>query len=520
MKRTCTTVSILLLSVLIFTATGCFPDRHVTEPEYAPDFTRPSVSHVVPISNARNVPINIELSIWFSKLMQTESIPQNMILSIFVEMDSIRTLAFDPQNTGVAYAGKKGGGIFKSSDGGIRWEWISLENPELSVIDLEIGRTSSNLIYALTESMLYKSIDAGITWSAMESIQDIGALTSMTVSATNENILYVATNGNGVFKSTTGGDDWVAKNQGLRLGRRFNDVTISEHNDDILFIASEGDYIYRSIDGGESWVRVRDGLTSRDITIVHISSSDPGLVLAGSLDNGLFMSTNSGNDWTTVSDEVEYKMVYDVATHPENSDKIVMATDGGVYRSSTNGDAWEAIEIRSADNSILDGEPSYTVVFDPHLTETVFVGNDFGLFRGELTSGIVAYSADVDQDNLIVDGNYRFEKWKDTTMVVALRDYSDETSADNMVIHPYVNQRALGGWIAAGKVGPPPVDPNPDATRAILTPQIELLEGFRYKLVISGSFLGDDTYKGDPGVEDIHGNSMEYDFIRLFSTRK
>src|SRR5512133_3516744 len=86
----------------------------------------------------------------------------------------IAAMASDPQKPNVFYAGSFGAGMFKSIDSGETWSAINAGLPGLFINALAVDPTDSDVLYAGPfEQKLYKSTDGGKSWfSASEGIQE------------------------------------------------------------------------------------------------------------------------------------------------------------------------------------------------------------------------------------------------------------------------------------------------------------------------------------------------------------
>src|SRR5215212_11108643 len=84
------------------------------------------------------------------------------------------SIAFDPLNPNRAYCGTFGEGLWKTNDGGKKWDkigtgFISTSNvTSVSVTPLEMGDDGFNVLYAGTEpSEFYRSDDGGYSFKKM-----------------------------------------------------------------------------------------------------------------------------------------------------------------------------------------------------------------------------------------------------------------------------------------------------------------------------------------------------------------
>jgi len=161
----------------------------------------------------------------------------------------VRSLAIDPQNTDIVYAGMFGhASICKSTDGGATWDSVSIASDDTTVICIALAPSNSNIIYAGTVGndagvYVYKSTDAGQTWqkksNGLPQLHDPDSMrwhrpkgvNTLAIDPINPNFVYagIALEG-GIYKTTDGGDNWVAMNNGYN-GYPFTDIVVIDPGD-------------------------------------------------------------------------------------------------------------------------------------------------------------------------------------------------------------------------------------------------------------------------------------------------
>jgi hypothetical protein len=137
------------------------------------------------------------------------------------------------------YFGGTGGGVWKTTDGGLTWAPISDKDFKAGSIGaIEVAPSDPNVIYVGTgESPIrgnvspgngvYKSTDAGKTWTHI-GLGNAGQIGAIRVHPANADLVYVAVLGHafgpnperGVFRSKDGGKTWEKVRRGSRAGRR------------------------------------------------------------------------------------------------------------------------------------------------------------------------------------------------------------------------------------------------------------------------------------------------------------
>ncbi len=107
-----------------------------------------------------------------------------------------------------------GSTLFKSFDGGSTWRQSGvISTSSVSAGALVIDPTRPYIAYAGTEGSLYKSVDAGVTWTGLST--SMYGVTAIAFDPRNPDTLYAATRFQGVFRSPDGGESWTPFNAGL-----------------------------------------------------------------------------------------------------------------------------------------------------------------------------------------------------------------------------------------------------------------------------------------------------------------
>jgi photosystem II stability/assembly factor-like uncharacterized protein len=260
-----------------------------------------------------------------------------------------------------------GTGMYKSTNGGIDWTPIGLENTE-RIADVLVHPEDANVVYVAAlghlwnsneERGVYKSTDGGATWERILYIDEDTGAASLSMDPNNPDVLFAAMwshrrqpwtfdsglhGKSGLFKTTDGGATWKPLTNGLpdeELGRI--GVTVAPSNGQVVYASVETGTddtkgMYRSTDGGESWTITGP---NRNTSIrpfyfskVSIDPSNDSIVAKCGL-NGI-ISENAGKTWRTFDGAV-HSDFHDIWFNPNNGKHIIVATDGGVYESFDRG---------------------------------------------------------------------------------------------------------------------------------------------------------------------------------------
>jgi len=295
----------------------------------------------------------------------------------------------------VYYFGGTGGGVWKTSDGGINWEPITDKSVfgTGSVGAIGLSDSDPNTIYVgMGESPIrgnvshgdgvYKSTDAGKTWKRL-GLEDTRQISRIRVNPKNPDIVYVAAQGHvwapneqrGVFRSKDGGKTWQkVLYRSDKAGAC--DLIIDPTNANILYAAfwevyrkpwtlesgGAGSGIFKSSDGGDTWTEItrNPGLPKGTIGIVGITASpatpDRLWAIVEAEDGGVFRSENGGKTWTKVNEERRlrqrawyYSRIY---ADPKSADTVYVLNTG-FYKSNDAGKTFASMPVPHGDNHDL-----------------------------------------------------------------------------------------------------------------------------------------------------------------------
>lgn len=246
------------------------------------------------------------------------------------------SLAVDPLAPVTLYSGSSKTGLYKSLDGGISWDLASTQL--LCAYVLVIDPANSQVLYALSDQSLLKSVNSGQDWvPASDGIDWV--VQDLVIAPAAPHTLYAATYSGGVYKSTDGAAHWVAANTGMS-GRPMA-IAVDPENAETVYAGTYANEIFKSEDAGENWF-LTGVLPSevQGIISLAINPSDTLTIFAGTRDHGLFKSTDGGINWHSVN--IGISNTYVRVIEFDNLTQIAYAgtNSGGVLRSTDGGDNW------------------------------------------------------------------------------------------------------------------------------------------------------------------------------------
>jgi len=252
----------------------------------------------------------------------------------------INVVGTHPGNASTFYAGTDKG-FYVSRDGGRSWQQSNggIEPSPAGyrhVTDLAI---TGSLLY-ITPSFLQKSIDGGSSWQRTGWVSENPFATMLAVHPSNPNTVYAGTN-KGVYKSTDAGGTWSWVHGTLSVDA----ITVAPGNPQLLFRAvSTG--IFRSTDAGANWNQVSAQLTS--VKTIVVDPRNDAIVYAGTNASGVYKSTDGGSTWTAMNrctpgcapSTMNGIWVKSIVVDPGNSNIVYLGATEGLYKSTDGGANW------------------------------------------------------------------------------------------------------------------------------------------------------------------------------------
>jgi photosystem II stability/assembly factor-like uncharacterized protein len=300
---------------------------------------------------------------------------------------------------------------------GLRWRNIGPFRGGRSVAVAGVVSQPNVYYFGSVGGGVYKTTDGGVNWDPVSDGQGFGTGTvgAIAVSESDPNVVYVGmgeacirgnfSHGDGVYKSMDAGKTW--KRAGLEDTRIIGRVRIHPKNPDLVYVAALGHAagtneqrgVFRSRDGGKNWERVLFKSNKAGAVDLSMDPSNPNVLYAsiweakrtpysmesGGPDSGLWKSTDGGDTWKDISRNTGLPKgvlgKIGVTVSPVNPDRIyaiVEAEDGGVFRSDNAGNTW----TRATDNRNLRQRAWYYshIYADPKNADAIYVLN-VGFFK-------------------------------------------------------------------------------------------------------------------------------------------
>ena len=297
----------------------------------------------------------------------------------------------------------------------LRWREIGPFRGGRSVAVAGSSKRSNEYYFGTTGGGVFKTTDGGIIWTPVTDKYFGGTIGAIGISESNPDIVYVGagespirgnvSHGDGVWRTSDAGKTWVSL--GLVDTRQISRVRVHPTNPDIVYVGAQGHVfgpnsergVYKTTDGGKSWKKVLYRNDSTGITDLVLDPNNPETIYAafwqawrtpwqlvsGGAGSGIFKSTDGGEHWTEITRNpgLPQGVIGNIglAVSPTNSKKvwaIVEADSGGVFRSTDGGATWART---NSDRRLRQRAWYYTRIYaDPKDDKSIYVLNT-GMYR-------------------------------------------------------------------------------------------------------------------------------------------
>ena len=251
-----------------------------------------------------------------------------------------KAIAYAPSKPNTVYAGMRkdrrslvGGdfpagpsfGMYKSTDNGETWMEINngLKTSLININCIAVHPINPDIVYIGTwKDGVFKTTDGGQSWVMKNNGLASADVRSLAIDPQSPEVVYAGLgDGVGIFKTTNGGELWGEINTGLnlvcpsnllpagkvKLGVSFEQppkrvfstdyylvpwtsvwsIVIDPTNSQMIYAGDLSSGVYMSTDGGNNWIPIKEGLSTKAVTAMAISS-DGKVLYAATEGEGVF----------------------------------------------------------------------------------------------------------------------------------------------------------------------------------------------------------------------------------------
>ncbi len=261
-----------------------------------------------------------------------------------------------------------GTGIYKTTDSGENWKLMGLEKSE-RISKIVVDPKNPDTVYvavvgALWSSSedrgLYKTTDGGNKWEKILYVDANTGCSDIAIDPQEPNRLYAGMwqfrrqpwsfssggSGSGLYRSTDSGKTWSKVTKGMPegiLGRIA--VAVAPNRPNVIYanIEAKKTGFYRSDDLGESWTLINGvdfNVTVRPFYFSHVFVDPKDYKKAFKLGVGVSATRDGGVSFTGGFGGGFHSDTHALWIDPNNTSRLFLGTDGGVYLSNDQGYTW------------------------------------------------------------------------------------------------------------------------------------------------------------------------------------
>jgi photosystem II stability/assembly factor-like uncharacterized protein len=237
--------------------------------------------------------------------------------------EHIGRVVVDPRDSKVVYVAAEGPlwgpggdrGLYKTADGGKNWKAVLTISENTGVGDVAIDASNPDIVYAAAyqrrrhvftlidggpESAIYKSTDAGATWTKLKSglpKEDMGRI-GLAVSPADPSVVYAtieaADGKGGIFRSSDKGATWERRNEFDQGAMYYAQIIADPKNADRIFVMNVS--LRESLDGGKTLHKVEEVNHHGDNHAIWIDPDNTKHWILGS-DGGVAETFDDSRTW-------------------------------------------------------------------------------------------------------------------------------------------------------------------------------------------------------------------------------
>lgn len=214
-------------------------------------------------------------------------------------------------------------GVYRTKDGGKTWTRVLSKDENTGAIDLAFDPDNARTVYASLWNVrrppyvtyapitgpgggIYKSTDGGVTWKEIAGhglpTGTIGRVGLDVVAGQHGKRVYAlidAGKASGLYRSDNGGEDWTLISTESRIVSRgwyFGEVRSDPKNADVVYVSNVS--LYKSVEGGKNFKAIRGAPGGDDYHSLWIDPENPRRMISG-VDQGTIITLNGGETWST-----------------------------------------------------------------------------------------------------------------------------------------------------------------------------------------------------------------------------
>lgn len=245
---------------------------------------------------------------------------------------------------------------------------------------------------------LFRSVDGGTKWESKSRVLTVSAQTAsfaaldvnaFAVDPKDSKSMWVGTSANGIFYSFDGGDSWQqAKNFApaeLQLTAAIvNGIAVDPENKCLVYATitapNAKSYLIRTSDCSRTWgiLYTFNELKDEQLRAIAINPTNPKQLFLGDTAGDVFRSNNAGVSWENAV-RFNDRAIRNIVIHPNGTTVFAGTARGGLRMSYDAGATWEQADLKQ----YAGADEVYSVALDTAKGTGLLIGTKYGILRSD-----------------------------------------------------------------------------------------------------------------------------------------
>lgn len=263
--------------------------------------------------------------------------------------------AFSPENQDLFIGSWQYGGLARTSDGGMNFDYSvgdMMNSSEAGEWTTPFFYSSDGYLYAAYGN-LYRSSNNGFAWQVMSNFPDVPALgypvqtSAVQQSKNNPGTFYLAkrilhSQGEPAAMHVTfdGGSTWSDVTAGLPDSLYFTYIAVDDDNQNLAWVTcsgfTDGLKVFKTMDGGQSWQNISDDLPNIPVNCIVLDESSLMHTLFIATDLGVYTRKDGDAGWTLYSVNLPNVIVSELEIDYNNSELYAATFGRGLWKTSVS----------------------------------------------------------------------------------------------------------------------------------------------------------------------------------------
>ncbi len=263
-------------------------------------------------------------------------------------------IAIDPAEPSNLYVATKNGQVYRSQNGGKRWDWLPVSlNSGSALQAIVINPANPNQLYlgvaegsgAITANAMggvYQSEDGGQTWALLPGTQNWSVL-SLAIHPKNPAML-VAGAMDGIYGTDNGGHAWRRISPANHPELKGVVSLALDPLDQQIIYAGTPHLPWRTMNGGTTWNSIHQGMIDdSDVFSIAVDRVDSSRIYASAC-SGIYRSGNRGNQWIKMQGiPGTNRRTHIILQDPVDEKTLYAGTTQGLWKSQDGGLTWQKV---------------------------------------------------------------------------------------------------------------------------------------------------------------------------------